>query len=62
MTDAEKLTIYHRIVEIVEDQMALQKHIRQKRDRFDDILISQADAYSRIVDAVVGHRNALLSI
>lgn len=59
MTDAEKLSDYQRIVEIIEEQLALQRHLRQKRANFEQVQFSQVDAYSHIVDIVAG-RSALL--
>lgn len=52
--DKEKLSNYERIVEIVKDQMALQRHIEEKRYSFASIQFSQADAYLHIVEIVAG--------
>ena len=54
MTGAQKIADYDRIVEIIDDQMALEKHQVQRNVRFDGIQFSRADAYRHIVVAAKG--------
>jgi hypothetical protein len=53
MTDAEKIADYDRIVEIVRDQIALEKHMRRKNNGA-GIEFIRADAYGHILDVLVG--------
>ena len=53
MTDAEKIADYDRIVEIVRDQIALEKH-ESKYNAGADIQFIRADAYGHILDVLVG--------
>jgi hypothetical protein len=54
MTDAEKLADYARIVEIIEDRIALERHFIRSKSGWDAIESMRADAYSEIVDAIFG--------
>jgi hypothetical protein len=54
MTDAQKLADYDRIVEIIDDQMALEKHQIKRNVSSEGIQFSRADAYRHIVVAVKG--------
>jgi hypothetical protein len=54
MTDAQKLADYDRIIEIIEDQVALEKHQIEQDGNFDGMQFSRADAYRHIVVAVKG--------
>jgi len=57
MTDAEKLATYERVLEIIRDQMSLEKfYVQEKRD-WGAIEFIRADAYKRITDAVIGHHS-----
>lgn len=53
MTDPEKIGDYDRIVEIVRDQIELEKHVR-KNNTGDDVQFLRADAYRHILDVLVG--------
>jgi hypothetical protein len=54
MTDADKILKYDRVVQFIEDQMALETHLRLTgRDR-DEVLFTHQDAYEHIVDVVKG--------
>ena len=52
MSEAEKLEKYARIVEIIEDRIALERHFIRVKRGSDAIQFMRADAYSNIVDAV----------
>jgi hypothetical protein len=54
VTNAEKLTRYEAIVEIIEDHLKLFKHQKEARLDFRCREESQADAYRRIVFVVRG--------
>jgi hypothetical protein len=54
MTDAQKIADYDRIVEIIDDQIALEKHQVKNNMRPEGIQFSRADAYRHIVVAVKG--------
>jgi len=54
MTDAEKITEYDRIVQIVRDQIALEKHMRERNSASDGIQFFRADAYGHILDVLIG--------
>jgi hypothetical protein len=54
MTDAQKIADYDRIVEIIDDQMALEKHQIKQDVNFDGMQFSRADAFRQIVIAAKG--------
>jgi hypothetical protein len=54
MTDAEKLADYDSIVAIIKDELSLEKYYVRKRKTFDVISLIRAEAYKKIVDAVIG--------
>jgi hypothetical protein len=54
MTDAEKLACYERVAEIIEDRLALERHIKDEGDPYNEIRFVRADAYRDIVRAVFG--------
>lgn len=54
MTDAEKLADYERVVEIIRDQMSLEKFYHKKNADWSTIEFIRADAYKNIVDVVIG--------
>ena len=54
MTDEEKLAGYDRVKAIIEDEIALEKHFLKKKAKWSAIAGVRADAYKRIVEAVVG--------
>lgn len=52
MSDAKKLADYDRIVQIVREEIALEKHMRERNVGPDGIEFIRADAYEHIVDLV----------
>lgn len=54
MTDAEKLADYERVVQIIKDQVALEKHMRGRKAKHEAIQFIRADAYEHIVHRVIG--------
>jgi hypothetical protein len=52
---AEKLACYDRVVEILQDRLALERHRRRGWASFDAILSVREDAYIDLVRAVLGH-------
>jgi hypothetical protein len=53
VTDAEKLAVYERVLEIVQDQLALEKYFLSEKKSNDVIQSTQVNAYSEIVKTVV---------
>jgi hypothetical protein len=54
MTDAEKLAEYDRLVELLEDRIALEKHFRKKRASLQTIQDVRVDAYLEVVKLIIG--------
>ncbi len=54
MTDAEKLTDYDRLVELLEDRIKLEKHFRKKRASRQTIQAVRIDAYLEVVKLIIG--------
>jgi hypothetical protein len=61
MTEAEKIVAFDRVAQIIDDQMALEKHMLRRKSNYASIEFIRADAYDHIVDVVVG-ANALLQL
>jgi hypothetical protein len=53
-TVAEKLACYEPVVEIIEDRLALEAHMKNRDASFKEILFAREDAYCSIVSAVFG--------
>ncbi|MGA7342457.1 MAG: hypothetical protein WBE72_13255 [Terracidiphilus sp.] len=54
MTDAEKIADYDRLVELLEDRIALEKNYRKKNAPFATIEFVRADAYVAVVKLILG--------
>jgi hypothetical protein len=54
MTDAEKLAAHERVIQIIQDALALEKHCAKEGRSWDAIEFLRADAYKNIVDRVMG--------
>lgn len=54
-TVAEMLACYDRVVDILEDRVALERHMRRNKASFDAILYARESAYVDLVRAVLGH-------
>jgi hypothetical protein len=59
MTDADKIVAFDRVAQIIDDQMALEKHMLRRKSSYSAIEFIRADAYHHIVNVAVG-LNALL--
>jgi len=53
-SDAEKLSCFDRVLEILRDRMALEVHMRGRNATFQEILYAREDAYCNLVTAVMG--------
>jgi hypothetical protein len=54
MTDAEKIAEYDRLVELLEDRVALEMNYHKKNASFDAIQFVRADAYVAVVNLILG--------
>lgn len=54
MTDAEKLADYDKLVELLKDRIALEKHHRRNRAGSQTIQELRADAYEAVIIRVLG--------
>ena len=54
MTDAEKITEYDQLVELLKDRVALEIHYRKTGMAYDTIQQVRTDAYEAIVHLVLG--------
>jgi hypothetical protein len=52
--DAEKLACHERVIEILEDRLALERHMRRNKASDEAILFAREDAYVNLVRAVLG--------
>lgn len=54
MTDADKLAAYERVVEIIRDALALEKHFNEQSAEYGTIQSLRLDAYRNVVGALFG--------
>ena len=54
MTDAEKIAEYDRLVELLKDRIALEKHYRERKASFKTIQDVRVDAYLAVVHLIMG--------
>lgn len=54
MTDAEKADVYDEVVQLLQDGIALEKHFLSKGKDWDAIQSVRANAYQKIVIAILG--------
>lgn len=56
MTDTEKLADYERVMQIVNDALALEKHFAKEGMPWETIEFLRADTYKKIVDRIFGFK------
>lgn len=54
MTDAEKIAEYDRLVELLKDRIALEKHYRKRKASYKTIQDVRVDAYLAVVHLIIG--------
>lgn len=54
MNDADKLAAYERVVEIIRDALALEKHFAEQGAEYGTIESLRLDAYRNVVGALFG--------
>jgi hypothetical protein len=54
MTDAEKLAEYDRLVELLNERIALEQHVCNTKNDFDAIQFVRAEAYRDVVELIFG--------